>query len=284
MTAAAPPSLPSTQRRVGPAAPGAAGAPAAPGVPGAARAGLTASASIVADLDAGRPRIRWTHAWPIVLRPTGQARVHLVHGAGGPLGGDLLRLDVAIGAGATLAVRSAGATLVQPGRSGEVARWDTGVVVDADAALDWAPEPTVVTDGAYYRTSLRADLGAGARATIREVVVMGRHGGLGGRYQGRLDVTMDGVPLLAHTTLARRGRPRTDRARRLGGRPGGRDPGPGRRGRCPPSADGDLTGEGPRVRWAWTDLEGPGRMLLAVGEPGAVIALLDVAAAALSRA
>ena len=102
----------------------------------------------MADLDAGRPRIRWTHAWPIVLRPTGQARVHLVHGAGGPLGGDLLRLDVAIGAGATLAVRSAGATLVQPGRSGEVARWDTGVAVDADAALDWAPEPTVVTDGA----------------------------------------------------------------------------------------------------------------------------------------
>jgi urease accessory protein len=210
--------------------------------------------------------------------------VHLVHGAGGPLGGDLLRLDVAVGAEATLAVRSAGATLVQPGRSGEAARWDTGVVVDADAAVDWAPEPTVVTDGATYQTSLRADLGAGAGATIREVVVLGRHGGLGGRYQGRLDVTVDAIPLLAHTTLL-------DGADLALGGPGG-SAGARAVGTLvlagsavgPPQDSGDLTGENPRLRWAWSDLEGPGRMLLAVGEPGAVIALLDAAAAALSRA
>lgn len=267
---------------VAPPDPAVGSAKGAPG--GGVRPGIAASASVVADLDAGRPRIRWTHAWPIVLRPTGQARVHLVHGAGGPLGGDLLRLDVAVGAEATLAVRSAGATLVQPGRSGEAARWDTGVVVDADAAVDWAPEPTVVTDGACYHTSLRADLGAGAGARIREVVVLGRHGGLGGRYEGRLDVTVDGVPLLAHTTLLDGADPA------LGG-PGGSA---GARAVAtlvlagsavgPPHDSGDLTGESPRARWAWTDLEGPGRMLLAVGEPGAVIALLDAAAARLSRA
>jgi hypothetical protein len=37
-------------------------------------------------------------------------------------------------------------------------------------------------------------------------------------------------------------------------------------------------GERPDVRWAWTDLAGPGRALFAVGEPGAVIALLAAAA------
>jgi len=108
-------------------------------------AGVTASASVVADVDAGRPRIRWNQAWPIVLRPTGNARVHLVHGAGGPLGGDVLSLDARIGEGATLAVRSAAATIVQPGRGQASARWDFGVTVGGGARVDWAPEPTVVS-------------------------------------------------------------------------------------------------------------------------------------------
>jgi len=71
-------------------------------VPAAGRAGLTATATVAADREAGRPRIRWTQAWPIVLRPTGNARVHLVQGAGGPLGGDVLALDVRVGTGAAL--------------------------------------------------------------------------------------------------------------------------------------------------------------------------------------
>lgn len=257
--------------------------PGAAAVRKGARPGITASASLVADLDAGRPRIRWTHAWPVVLRPTGQARVHLVHGAGGPLGGDALRLDVRVGAMATLAVRSAGATIVQPGRSGEPARWDTGVVVGADARLDWGPEPTVVTDGATFHTTLRVDLGAGARAVVREVVVLGRHNGVGGRYRGRLDIAVEGIPLIAHTTLLDGADPA------LGG-PGGTA---GARAvgtlllAGPSSADDPAelgagsAGESPRARWAWTELDGPGRMLLAVGEPGAVIALLDAAAAKL---
>jgi urease accessory protein len=331
------------------------------GTPAAGRAGLSATASVAADLEAGRPRIRWTQAWPIVLRPTGNARVHLVHGAGGPLGGDVLALDVRVGAGAALAVRSAGATIVQPGRGSAPARWDFDVVVGAGASLDWAPEPTVVTDGADFRTSLRIELGVGARASVREVVVLGRHGGVGGRYRGRFDVSVDGNPLLAHMTSLDGADPAlcgpggTAGARAAGtlvlvdttrptagdagsttsgptaGRPTAAAPtsaaptsaaptsaaptsaeptaggsaaaeptagapaageavgaaaplsaGPGAdRGRA---ADGPAAvGERPGVRWAWTDLAGPGRALFAVGEPGAVIALLDAAAAAASR-
>ena len=290
-------------------------------MPAAGRAGLTATATVAADREAGRPRIRWTQAWPIVLRPTGNARVHLVHGAGGPLGGDVLALDVRVGTGAALAVRSAGATIVQPGRGAAPARWGFDVVVGAGATLDWAPEPTVVTDGADYRTALRVDLGVGARVTLREVVVLGRHGGAGGRYRGRLDLTVDGSPLLAHTTLldgadaALCGPGGTAGARAVGtlvvvdaavlaaADDGSttRDPTAG----CPASgpavggaaalpagtgAEGGgaaeapaNVGERPGVRWAWTELAGPGRALFAVGEPGAVIALLDAAAAAVPR-
>ena len=274
--------------------------------------------------------------------------MHLVHGAGGPLGGDVLALDVRVGTGAALAVRSAGATIVQPGRGSVPARWDFDVVVGAGGSLEWAPEPTVVTDGADYRTSLRISLGAGARATIREVVVLGRHGGVGGRYRGRLDVSVDGNPLLAHTTLldgadpalcgpggtagARavgtlilvdavrptavgeaaavgplwvgplwvrplRGAAVGEAAGRwgpLGGRPGAGSPwvgppcvgpppgaggagGGGALGGAAPPGD-PPQGEREGVRWAWTDLAGPGRALFAVGEPGAVIALLAAAA------
>jgi urease accessory protein len=282
----------------------------------AGRAGLNARAEVAVDVDAGRPRIRWTQAWPIVLRPTGNARVHLVHGAGGPLGGDVLALDVRVGAAAELAVRSAGATIVQPGRGSAPARWDFDVVVGAGANLDWAPEPTVVTDGAEYRTSLKVDVGAGARATLREVVVLGRHGAAGGRYRGRLDVSVDGEALLAHTTLldgadpALRGPGGTAGARAVGtlllvGARGSSDATSsayasaagstrapvfypegaarpvsdlakhaGGGGAGGPSGE-PLVGEREGVRWAWTELAGPGRALFAVGEPGAVIALLD---------
>jgi len=254
--------------------------------------GLTATASVVADADGRRPRIRWTQAWPIVVRPTGDARVHLVHGAGGPLGGDALALDVRVGTGATLAVRSAGATIVQPGRAAAPARWDFGVVVGTGATLDWAPEPTVVTARADYRTSMRIDLAAGARAVVREVVVLGRNGGAGGRYRGRLDLTVGGHPLLAHTTVLDGEDPALCGP---GGIAGGRavgtllvvgdaagaataaasDPVASAGARAP----GDLApGERGDVRWAWTDLAGPGRALFAVGEPGAVIALLAAAA------
>jgi urease accessory protein len=237
----------------------------------AARDGLTAAATLTADRDGGRPRIRWTHAWPVLLRPTGAEQVHLVHGAGGPLGGDVLSLDVGIGDGAALRVRSAGATVVQPGRGCGPTRWDTTITVGAAARLDWAPEPTVVTDGAVFETSLCADLGPGASAAIREIVVLGRHGCAGGRYRGRLAVTVDGVPLLAHTAVL----DGADRALRgPGGTAGARAVGTllltGDAGSCG-------AGEGPGVRWAWSELDGPGAVLLAVGDPGPVTAVLDAA-------
>ena len=170
--------------------------------------------------------------------------------------------------------------------------------------------------------------------------MLGRHGGVGGRYRGRLDVSVDDNPLLAHTTLLDGADPAlcgpggTAGARAVGTlilvdavRPtsvggaavggaavggaavggaavggaavGGAAVGGaawvGRGGRVGAAAVGGAArggaalggaappgdppqGEREDVRWAWTDLAGPGRALFAVGEPGAVIALLAAAA------
>jgi urease accessory protein len=244
------------------------------------RGALTATGRLGVQPGPERQRIRWSQAWPVVMRPTGDEQVHLVHGAGGPLGGDTFGLDVELAAGAALRVRSAGATIVQPG-VGPVARWEVRAAVGAGARLDWAPEPTVVCDGAELETRLRVRLDHGAGAAVREIVVLGRYGERGGRYRGELSIDIGGQPLIAHRTVLDGADPvlcgpaGTGGARAVGtlvlagamGEPAvAGSPAAG-------GIDGEA-GEDPGVRWAWTALAGAGLMLIAVGDPGAVTALL----------
>lgn len=240
------------------------------------RGAVRAATRVTVEAAEGAQRLRWAHTWPVVLRQTGAQRMHLVHAAGGPLGGDELAVDVQVGAGAAVAVHSAGATLVQPGAgaaAGVPARWTVTARVGAGGRLDWAPEPTVVADGAALGSTLRVELAAGAAASVREVVVLGRYGQRGGRYAGGLEVLVDGVPLIAHTTLldgadpALCGPAGTAGARAVGtlvhaGAVGGRP------------ADAGETAE---ARWAWSPLDGPGAVLIAVGTPAAVTTVLDAA-------
>jgi urease accessory protein len=122
------------------------------------------------------------------------------------------------------------------------------------------------------------ELAAGAVATLREVVVLGRHGQCGGRYVGGLEVVVGGVPLLVHTTVldgadaALRGPAGTAEARAVGTlvHAGGD---------VPASRSGETAG----ARWAWTPLEGPGAVLMAVGTPSAVAAVLDTETGIVSR-
>ncbi|RZU48987.1 UreD urease accessory protein [Krasilnikovia cinnamomea] len=82
---------------------------------------MRAAARIVAEADGrGGTRLSVLRGEPpLLLRRTGAAggpaTVHLVGGAAGPLGGDDLRLDVEVGPGAWLEVRSVAATLALPG-------------------------------------------------------------------------------------------------------------------------------------------------------------------------
>jgi urease accessory protein len=243
------------------------------------RGAVRATTRLTVDGGIGRGRVRWAHEWPVVLRPTGPHRIHLVHAVGGPLGGDELGLIVEVGAEARLAVHSAGATLVQPGAgaaAGSAARWTMAARVGAGARLHWAPEPTVVSDGAALESTLRVELAPGACATVRDVVVLGRHGQRGGRYSGGLEVLVGGEPLLVHTTVLDGGDPAlcgpagTAGARAVGTLLWAGDGG----------ASWSGAGESAEVRWAWTPLEGPGAVLVAVGAPSAVAAVLDGVGAA----
>ncbi|MEJ2863808.1 urease accessory protein UreD [Actinomycetospora flava] len=203
-----------------------------------------------------------------MLRRTGRERVHLVQVGGGPLGGDVLRLDLDLGPGERLELRTAAATVVQPGREGGTARFAVHARLDEGAVLDWRPEPTVVTDGADWWASLDLHLAPGAVATVTEQLVLGRAGQRGGRARSDLAAAVDGRALLVSSS-------RLDGADPVvsgpGGSGGARSAGTllvaGRR-------IGEDGGEESGLRWARTALDGPGTLTTAVGSAGAVTRLL----------
>jgi urease accessory protein len=146
-----------------------------------------------------------------VLRRTADG-VTLVAGAGGPLGGDDLHLDIDVTAGAALRLGSAAAMIVQPGRArtGEQARAARLTVradVGAGASLRWEPEPTVVAAGASLEAHARVRCGPGASLVWREILVLGRHDQRGGTVTSTLVVDIDARPLLRQTTNAGPGAP-----------------------------------------------------------------------------
>ncbi|MGH3866755.1 MAG: urease accessory protein UreD [Pseudonocardiaceae bacterium] len=207
--------------------------------------------------------LRWRCAPPVVLRPTGPNRVHVVQAAGGPLGGDDLRLDVHLGAGSSLQLRSAAAMVVQAGHPPAPARWTVAAALAAGAVLDWRPEPTVVCDGAELHSQVTVALQRGARAVLREEVVLGRAGQRGGRCAVELAVELDGAPLLAHTLLLDGADPvLTGPAGTGGARVVGMLAALGEGISDPPRR----VGEQPGLRWACSALDGPGWLLLTLGD------------------
>jgi urease accessory protein len=224
---------------------------------------VQARAELVVEPGPAVDCLRWRCAPPIVLRQTGPNRVHVVQAAGGPLGGDELALDVHLGAGAALQLRSAAAMVVQAGRHPAAAQWTVAAALAAGAVLDWHPEPTVVCDGAELRSSMTVSMQRGARAALHEVVVLGRASQHGGRYHGELAVDVDGAPLLSHTLLLDGGDPVLAGPAGTGGARV-----VGMLAMVGEGIDGSLEGAGeePGLRWACSALDGPGWLLLALGD------------------
>ncbi|MFF5703314.1 urease accessory protein UreD [Streptomyces sp. NPDC012794] len=137
---------------------------------------------------------------PLALRRTrgegAEAGVTLVGAMSAPLGGDHLTVEAEAGPGARLAVRSAAATLVLPGRGGEPARYDVRLTLAAGSAVRWLPEPLVSVRGSDLRATTRAELAPAARLLLREEQVLGRSGEAPGLLRSRLTATRDGRPLL----------------------------------------------------------------------------------------
>lgn len=132
---------------------------------------------------------------PRVLSATADhVRVALVPTSALLLGGDAVRVEVVVGPGARLEVVETAGTVAYPGPP---AGWEVQASVGRGALLVWAGLPLVVCDDADVHRSTTLDLADGARALLRETVVLGRAGELGGRFRQTTRVRLDGSALLA---------------------------------------------------------------------------------------
>jgi urease accessory protein len=134
---------------------------------------------------------------PIVLRETPDA-LYLVGGAGGPLGGDDLALEVDVGPGARLTVRTAAASVALPGPGPGPSRLRVSVTVADGGVLHWLPEPVVVAKGCDHRMETTLALQNGAELVWREELILGRHGEEAGSVLTRTTVDVGRAPLLRH--------------------------------------------------------------------------------------
>ncbi|AVT31923.1 urease accessory protein [Plantactinospora sp. BC1] len=107
--------------------------------------------------------------------PDREVELHLVGGAAGPLGGDRLRIEIEVGPGARLCVRSVAASLALPARDGAESRLAVRARVAAGGRLRWLPEPLIGAAGCAHRTDSRVELAEGAALYWREELVCGRH-------------------------------------------------------------------------------------------------------------
>jgi urease accessory protein len=158
---------------------------------------VKARARVVAEADGrGGTRLAAVRSEaPLVLRSTPGA-LYLVGGAGGPLGGDDLALEIEVGPGARLTVRTAAASVALPGAGpSEVAVHAT---VAGGGALEWLPEPVVAARGCDHHIRSTIVLVAGAHLVWRDEVVLGRHGEGAGSVVTRAHVDLGGAPLLRH--------------------------------------------------------------------------------------
>ena len=199
----------------------------------------------------GRGHIRRVvSAPPIAFRRAGDA-VYFVGTAAGPLGDDDLAIRVEVRDGGSLKVRSAAASVVY---AGVRSRQRFEISVGTDATLDWYPEPVIATSGCHHLQEVRISLAPDARLDWTEEVVLGRHGEKPGEIELRMHVDLAGRPLLRHGLAV--GAPGWDGPAILDGRRA-----TGLRlvvGDAPPAS---TTGPG----WAWLDLIGPARLLVAYG-------------------
>lgn len=154
--------------------------------------------TIAVDLVGGRHVTRLTQG---LLRPQvvaagpGRCRIGLLATTALLLGGDVLALEVRVGAGARLDLFDVAGTVAYHGR-GEPSAWHVRLDVAEGAALTYAGEPFVVGDGADVTRTLEVDLGPDAAAVLRDTVVLGRAGQVGGRLRSTMAVRAGGRPVL----------------------------------------------------------------------------------------
>ena len=196
---------------------------------------------------------------PVAFRATPEA-VYLVGTAASPVGDDKVVIDIEVEAGATLRVRSA-ASMIAWASSGS--SLEVNVSVAKGGCLDWRLQPMIASTGCSFSQRVRAKLADGAALLWTEEIVLGRHGEEPGRLSLRLDVDIDGDPLLRHQLELGPGVAGWDGPAVVGtNRAVGLTllAGPGT-----PQGGQGVPSPGAGAGWAVMDLDGPGTLVSAVG-------------------
>ncbi len=148
----------------------------------------------------GNRFVALTGTGPLTPRRTGPERVHLVAGAGGPLGGDDYTLDVSVGAGARLSVCSAAASIVLAAdHRDRPSRLTVRVQVEAGGELQLTPQAVLLTRRGHHECVTSFDVAEGGRLLARELLVLGRTGEQGGQGSFRTSLDVGGRPVLRQT-------------------------------------------------------------------------------------
>ena len=127
----------------------------------------------------------------LLARGEAWARVSLVPERMLLLAGDDVALEVEVDAGLRLELTETGGTVAHDMRGGR-ARWRTSFVLHPDAALSHHTWPWVSCAGSDVERSTEVRLGTGARAVLRETLVLGRHAEVGGRLRAHTRVLREG--------------------------------------------------------------------------------------------
>ncbi|MDQ1376458.1 MAG: urease accessory protein, partial [Acidimicrobiaceae bacterium] len=122
--------------------------------------------------------------------------VMLVGSAAGLLAGDRLRIRIDLAPGSRLEVRTTAATIAHPCLAGGATAIDVDCHVGTGAVLAWLPEPLIACAGCRHQGRVRLHLDKGARVVWLDTLTLGRTGETAGRVDQRLDVELEGRPLL----------------------------------------------------------------------------------------
>jgi urease accessory protein len=159
--------------------------------------------TLTVELVEGRHQVRMRHGLLRAQRlhgPPDRARVALVGQTALLLGGDEVELQIEMGSGAVLELSEVAGTVAYAGR-GRRAKWTTNITLGRGAQLTWAGEPLVVADGARVTRRTSIDLSDDASAILRETIVLGRSGEVGGAIRSRMRVQREGSPILIEDLL-----------------------------------------------------------------------------------
>jgi urease accessory protein len=147
---------------------------------------------------------RREHRGPLAVQrpffPEGPSvcHVYVLHPPGGIVGGDDLRIDVDVAAGARALVTTPAATKAYR-TAGPAAALENRLRVEAGGVLEWLPQETILYDGCDVTLSTRVDLAPGAAFLGLDLVCFGLpargEAFASGRCKQAFELWRDGAPL-----------------------------------------------------------------------------------------